>query len=70
MKTITGHLTATNKRHIKVMIDRGLSEAKINRITYYLSLQDGIYTARIGKVEARTIGESPKMYWDLVTFKI
>ncbi len=70
MKVLIGHLTATNKNHIKVMIDRGLSEAKINRTTYYLSSQDGVYTVRIGKVEARTIGESPRMYWDLITFKI
>lgn len=44
IKTLTGYLTATNKKHIKVMFDAGLKNAKLNRINYYIIPGDGFYT--------------------------
>jgi len=43
MKVLTGHLTATNKKHIKAILAAGLTEGKINRITYYLTRLEGVY---------------------------
>ena len=37
IRTLSGHLTATNKRHISAMFDVNRLDAKINRITYRVS---------------------------------
>ena len=49
MKVLTGHLTQTNKVHIKALFDANLSEGKVNRINYLLSLSEGIYTVKIAQ---------------------
>ena len=36
IKTMSGHLTQTNKVHIKAMMERNLTSAKVNRITYQI----------------------------------
>lgn len=37
MKTLTGYLTATNKKHIQVILNANLLEGKINRTNYFIS---------------------------------
>ena len=38
IKTISGHLTQTEKTHLKAIFKDGLMEAKVNRKNYFLSL--------------------------------
>ncbi len=69
IKTITGHLTATNKTHIKKMFELKLFEAKINTITYLLSEENNVYTVfTIQKDNSVLIGE--KISKSKSTFKI
>lgn len=49
IKTLTGHLTATNKRHIEQMIRANMFAAKSPRIAYYL-----FHTGPVWRVECRT----------------
>lgn len=57
IRTLTGHLTATNKRHISAMFDVNRLEAKINRITYRVSEESGTYTVKISRNESNDYGE-------------
>lgn len=52
IRTLTGHLTATNKRHISAMFDVNRLEAKVNRITYRITEENGIYAVRISRIES------------------
>lgn len=52
IRTLTGHLTSTNKRHISAMFDVNRREAKVNRITYRIAEENGIYTVRISRNES------------------
>ena len=52
IRTLTGHLTATNKRHISAMFDVNRLEAKVNSITYRIGEENGIYTVRISRNES------------------
>lgn len=52
IRTLTGHLTATNKRHISAMFDVNRLEAKVNRITYRIAAENGSYTVRISRNES------------------
>lgn len=47
ISTITGHLTQTNKKHINAILRSNLTEAKVNTINYFLTLQNDIYTVKI-----------------------
>ena len=49
MKVLTGHLTQTNKTHINALLKDNLTEAKVNRINYLISLDKGIYTVKIAQ---------------------
>jgi len=51
MKTLTGHLTATNKRHIKAIIDANLLEGRINKTSYFLSKKDDVFMVKIQCVD-------------------
>lgn len=45
--TIRGHLTSTNIRHIKAILQAGRMEGKINRITYFLTYeQPGLWSVK------------------------
>lgn len=44
--TLTGHLTAVNKRAIAEMLKRGMTDAKVNRITYHITGENPEYTVR------------------------
>ena len=52
IRTLTGHLTATNKRHISAMFDVNRLEAKVNRITYRITEENGTYTVKISRNES------------------
>jgi len=56
MKTITGHLTATDKKHIKTILINKWSFAKSGLKTYYISQHDNLYTV---KIEQRDRGLIP-----------
>ena len=49
MKTISGHLTQTNKTHINAILKADLLVAKVNRINYKLTLIEGVYTVQIAQ---------------------
>lgn len=57
IRTLSGHLTATNKRHISAMFDVNRLEAKINRITYRIREESGIYTVKISQNESDDYGK-------------
>lgn len=52
IRTLSGHLTATNKRHISAMFDVNRLEAKVNRITYRIAEENGTYTVKISQNES------------------
>lgn len=56
IRTLSGHLTATNKRHISAMFDVNRLNAKINRITYRVSEEAEIYTVKISRNESDNWG--------------
>ena len=45
--TLSGHLTATNKTHIKLMFENGLNCAKVNRINYDITPENDFYIVKI-----------------------
>jgi hypothetical protein len=47
MKVLSGHLTATEKKHIKAILDQKLTAGKIGRKTYHLFNNDGLYTVKV-----------------------
>ena len=49
MKVIEGHLTATNKTHVKAILFAKMNRAKVNSIVYSLNLENGVYTVTIEK---------------------
>jgi len=67
--TLSGHLTATNKKHIKAVLNANLMIAKVNSINYLLSLENDIYTVfTIQTDNSIIIGE--KISKSKATFKI
>lgn len=51
IKVLSGYLTQTNKKHIKVMVERGLMSSKINKIEYHFKAIPKGYTVIIFKNE-------------------
>lgn len=47
MRVLEGHITATEKKHIKAILDADLEAGKIGRKTYYLKEENGVYTVRV-----------------------
>lgn len=69
MKVLTGHLTQTNKKHIKAILDRNMTSAKVNTITYLLKLENDVYTVMTIQTDnSILIGE--KIRRSKATFKI
>lgn len=52
IRTLTGHLTATNKRHISAMFDAERMAARINRTTYYITPDGDTYKVAITRRES------------------
>jgi len=52
MTTITGHLTQTDKKAIRSILDGGFTEGKVGRKSYYLSQSlNGEYVVLIKQVD-------------------
>lgn len=50
MKTTKGHITATEKKHIKAIMEANLMSGKINNKTYFITKkQDGNYEVKISQ---------------------
>ena len=48
IQIIKGHLTATNKKHIKALLEAGVLKGKVNKTEYYLNkVSDFLYTVNI-----------------------
>lgn len=52
IRTLAGHLTATNKRHISAMFDVNRLEAKVNHIAYRITEENGTLTVKISRNES------------------
>jgi hypothetical protein len=69
MKVITGHLTATNKKHINAILNVNMLIAKVNTINYLLSLENDIYTVYMFQKDNSIIyGDKTSKY--KATFKL
>ena len=52
MKVLSGcHLTATNKKHIKAILEAGLLNAKVNTITYSIKPEGDFYSVTFQKMD-------------------
>jgi len=51
IKTLSGHLTATEKRHIRAMIEQGLTEGRVGKKSYWLKEESGVFTVLVGQNE-------------------
>ena len=47
MTTLTGHITQTEKKAIKAILNANLMSGKVGIKNYFLSLTDGIYTVKV-----------------------
>jgi hypothetical protein len=43
MKTLTGHLTKSDKKAIKAILDAGLLSAKVGKKSFFITAENGIY---------------------------
>jgi hypothetical protein len=56
--TIKGHLTQTNKKHIKAILGANLLQAKVNTINYNLTRENDLFRVTIIKKDnSIVIGE-------------
>lgn len=44
MTTLTGHLTQTDKRNIRAILDAGLTAGRINGQDYHITQESELYT--------------------------
>lgn len=70
MRVISGHLTAHDKRAIKEILKLGLRSGKVGRTSFYLTVQDSVYTVCKQLMETRTIGDRPKLTSHYSTFQL
>lgn len=58
IKTLTGHLTSTEKTHLKAIFKENLTEAKVNRKNYFLTLLNPLkkeYKVKIVEVDKTVV---------------
>ena len=58
IKTLNGHLTLTEKTHIKAIFKANLTEAKVNRKNYFLTLVNPLkkeYKVKIVEVDKNIV---------------
>ena len=70
--TVSGHLTSTNKIHIRAMFKVGVNTAKVNRINYDIDIEspiNGVYKVDIVK-KNNYIMIDEKIEISKATFKI
>ena len=51
MKTMTGHLTAGNKKAIQAIINAGLKDGRVGRTEYHITQDENIYTVKIKSID-------------------
>lgn len=69
IKVLTGHLTPTNKTHLKALFAQKLNCGKVNRINYLIKFNEGIYKVTMVQTDNSVIyGE--KINVSKATFKI
>ena len=51
MKVLTGHLTRTEKKSIKTILEANLMSGRVGRKDYILSKEGGIYTVKTYEVD-------------------
>jgi hypothetical protein len=69
IKTLSGHLTATNKKHIRAMFDVGVLSAKVNTINYVITQSENVYTVK-KTVKDLSIVTGPKFRTHTATFTL
>lgn len=47
MKTLSGHLTAGNKKAIKLILNAGLTSGRVNRTDYFITKSGLVYSVEI-----------------------
>ncbi|QRE03487.1 hypothetical protein [Flavobacterium psychrophilum] len=67
ISTISGHLTVTNKKHIKALFDAKLSTGKVNRINYFISFHIDFWSVQIVQTDKNNSSGIEK---SKATFKI
>ena len=71
IKTISGHLTTTNKTHIKAMFERGLMSAKVNMINYHIERLTGPNDYKVVCIKPdNSIVLGPKIDKSIAVFKL
>lgn len=70
ISTVKGHLTATNKKHIKAIFDAGLTHGIVNRIEYsIIEVQPKEYEVTIYQMGTAWCELKPKKLTYKATFK-
>lgn len=70
ISTIDGHITPTEKKHIKALFAHDMTEGKVNTKTYYITENKGIYTALIYEMEFSDFDQKRVQRKRKVSFKI
>ena len=71
IKTLSGHLTQTNKAHINAMFEAGVMEAKVNRIHYSIKkISDNSFEVIIMQKDNELVYSGDKMRRYKSTFEV
>jgi len=70
IKTLSGHITETEKKHLKLMFDMQITEAKIGRKIYLLKQNADFYDLKVMQNERHCIGADLKKTVNLHSFKL
>jgi len=73
MTTLTGHLTAIEKKAIKAILSLNLLTGRVGKKDYHLSLLEGIYTVKIYQYDRGLIpcpGSKLRLSTYIHTFKL
>ena len=69
ISVIKGHLTPTNKTHLKALFAHNLTHGKVNRISYLITQENEVFTVKIAQADnSIVLGE--KISVSKATFKI
>jgi hypothetical protein len=70
MQTITGHLTATEKKHIAHLLKENIMYGKIKRKSYFItSLGNNFYSVCISETITNWCETRPRLTTNMHTFK-
>lgn len=65
-----GHITATEKKHIKALFSHKMTEGKVNTKSYSISESEGIYIAHIYEMEYSDFEQKRVMRKRKVSFSV